>query len=356
MEIVHEHDLQREAERDEVALPCPACAGDTFEALLSPRELEAEGRWLRGFYRRRVTGAAEALEDRVAFTQAEPTRIVRCLACGVVLRSPRPSPAALRALYAGDTYGRSALQALARNQTAFYEGKAQALRNVLPENARVLEVGPFVGGFLAAAARLGWRATGVDVGKETVGFMRERGLDVLSGDLLEVHLPRGAWDAVFVWNTFDQLPEPGAMLERAHALLRPGGLLALRVPNGDFETACLRRRRAHRRRAARVRRAQAYNNFMAFPYLVGYTAAALRGLLARRGFDVERIVADTILPLSDDATRPFAVVEEARAKRAVMRAAALARRATGAECAPWLDVYARRAGGTATPTGGSGPR
>lgn len=344
MDTVDVRGLEREAGEGEAAVPCPACGGQKFEALLSPEEVEAERRWLRRFYRWRVTGDEDELEDRTAFTQSEPTHIVRCLACGTVLRDPRPTPDALRELYAHDTYGPEALEALARNQEAFDRGKAENVRADLPAGAKILEVGPFVGGFLSAAGRLRWRATGVDVGAETVAFMRGRGLDVIHGDLLEVDLPDGAWDAIFIWNTFDQLPDPAAVLDRAFSLLREGGRLVLRVPNGDFETACLRlRESAGAARAAHVRRAQAYNNFLTFPYLNGYTPDALHRLLDRHGFRVERIVGDTILTLADETTRPCAVAEEARVKRAVMRSARAALSATGRQYAPWLDVHATRA-------------
>jgi len=343
MEITNLEALRREAEEDEEAVPCPACGGARFEVLLTPDDVEAEQRWLRRFYRRRVAGGEDELADRTEFTQSEPTDIVRCLRCGTLLRDPRPSPDALRALYARDTYGEEALAALAENQEAFFSEKARGFAPLLPGGARVLEVGPFVGGFLAAARERGWRATGVDIGAETVAFMRGRGHEVLEGDVLDADLPERAWDAVFIWNTFDQLDRPRDVLERVRRLLRPDGLIVLRVPNGDFETAALRLRERFdgSKRAERVRRAQAWNNFLTFPYLTGYTPGALRGLLERHGFRVERVEGDTLVPLADADTLPCAVAEERRVKRAVMRAVRAVERAGGGSLAPWLDVFAR---------------
>jgi SAM-dependent methyltransferase len=344
METADIRALEREAEAGEEAVPCVACGGTRFEVLLTPEQVEAEHRWLRRFYRRRVTGDESDLEDRVDFTQSTPTNIVRCLACGTLLRDPRPTPDALCALYARDTYAREALEALAANQSSFFARKADDVAKILPAGARVLEVGPFVGGFLAAARSRGWRATGVDVGSETVAFMREKGFDVIEGDVLDVDLPEKAWDAVFIWNTFDQLGDPARVLRKCRDLLRPDGLLVLRVPNGDFETACLRLRSDYdgTPRAAHVRRAQAYNNFVTFPYLTGYTPEALAHLVERHGFRAERLAGDTILTLADAQTLPCAVAEEARYKRAVMRAPHHFERATGRRYAPWLDFHARR--------------
>lgn len=47
----------------------------------------------------------------------------------------------------------------------------------------VVEVGSFVGGFLAAAQRRGWSIRGVDPGREVVNFCQGRGLSVFYGTL-----------------------------------------------------------------------------------------------------------------------------------------------------------------------------
>lgn len=336
-------DLEREAEPDETANPCVGCGGADFEVLLTPRQVEAEARWLRRFYRHRVTGGEDSLEDRAAFTQDEPTSIVRCVFCGMVMRSPRPTPEALRAMYARDTYGKEALERLAECQREFFDNRMPDLWTALPPPARILEVGPFVGGFLGAACAAGYEAVGTDVGEETVAFMRDQGLDVREGDFREVDLPAGAWDGVFIWNTFDQMEEPRTVLNRAAALLKPGGLLVLRVPNGAFETGCLQLRRAFHAasRAGRIRRAQAYNNFVTFPYLNGYTPEALNLLLEAAGFRVEKWVGDTLVRLADEDTKSCAVDEEARTQRAVRRFTAHTRRKTGHFVAPWIEVWAR---------------
>jgi hypothetical protein len=157
-------------------------------------------------------------------------------------------------------------------------------------------------------------------------------------DLLVTHdheQIQGSFDAVFIWNTFDQLANPSGMLRMVRDRLYEKGILVLRVPNGVFETRALERMRQGNTERARM--AMAYNNFLTFPYLTGYTPSSLTTLLGQHGFTVNEIIGDTILPLANESTRDFAVREEQRYKRAVMRACELA----PGECAcPWIDVVA----------------
>jgi 2-polyprenyl-3-methyl-5-hydroxy-6-metoxy-1,4-benzoquinol methylase len=323
------------------------CGCSRLSVLLTAEDVVAEARWLRAFHAARVRGGGESAKDRAEFTQSDPTHVVRCEACGTVLRDPQPTCDALAAAYERDEYGARALDRIAESQERFFAGKLRELADDLRElghGARVLEVGSFVGGFLKAARAHGWRAFGVDVGEETTSYQRAAALDVVRGGIEAAPVPGTSLDAVFVWNTFDQLCDPHPVLERAFALSRPGALLVLRVPNGRFESACVELRRHARRpgRAERVLRAQAYNNFVTFPYLTGYTPETLAALLRGHGFAVRRVHGDTILTLAGDDTLPFAVREEEYVKRGVSRACDRALARCGVVFHPWMDVVAVR--------------
>jgi SAM-dependent methyltransferase len=99
---------------------------------------------------------------------------------------------------------------------------------MLPAGAQVLEVGSYVGAFLAAARDQGLNATGVDINPPVNAFARSLGFRVDDGELESVVAE--PVDAVVVWNTFDQLSDPRAVVVEARKRLRAGGLLAIRVP------------------------------------------------------------------------------------------------------------------------------
>lgn len=312
---------------------CPVCGGGEFASLLTPQDLAKEGAWLKEFYASR----SRQTKDKAEFTQNETTYVLQCEECATLLRHPQPPEESVESRYESDTYGRDALMNLLETQAPFFQGKADAI--ALPGGACVLEVGAFTGAFLLAAKKKGWQATGLDIGIETTDFMRGNGLDVRRGDVACIGAGE-KFDAVFIWNTFDQLSDPIEALEKVRGALRDGALLVLRVPNGLFEQECiaLRQTKHSERFLQHVMLAQAYNNFLTFPYLYGYTPASLTKLLQRQGFRVDEIKGDVLAPIADDRTEKCAAKEERRYKRAVARACSLC-----PERFPWLDVFARRA-------------
>jgi SAM-dependent methyltransferase len=271
----------------------------------------------------------ERLVDRVAFSQDRPWRVVQCDACGLVFRNPAEKRVELREAYTADAPPRETLLALHDAQRPACESQARRLRRLLRHRGRGLEVGSYVGAFLAAARDARWQFEGLDVNKGVNAFTRSLGFTVHDGDLEHFKSER-RYDAVAIWNTFDQLPDPRAALHAAVRLLRPGGVVAIRVPNGAAYTA-LRARLDRRGPMARVASTvMAHNNLLTFPYRFGFTPHALGELLGDAGLEVERVVFDSLVPTADEWTRRWARVEE-RLLRPLTRVSK-----------PWFEVYARR--------------
>ena len=330
---------------------CTVCGAHARTTILGAEAIAAQLRWLEDFHRRRLKPEAlrrrAALEDRASFTQDEPRAIVGCRACGLVFRHPRRDPRAVEHDYAEDRYGTERLQTLFATQADAYDAKLALLGRLVGgrRRPRVLEVGSFVGAFLSAAGAAGWDAFGVDPGAEVVAFCRGRGLTVQRGTVADVALPPASLDVVAVWNTFDQIAEPRATLAAVSRMVRAGGVLALRVPNGRYFADAVAHLRTDAAFVCRARLlALAWNNLLGFPYLNGYAVGTLDRLVAPHGFERVVAVPDTLVRLADDDTRASAALEE----RCVKLACALVWRrqipgpARLAQ-APWLDLYYRRA-------------
>ena len=309
---------------------CVVCGGSDTTEVAGPNDLRAEAELLWAFHMKRLSPRTppERLVDRVAFSQDRPVRVVQCDACGLVFRNPAEKRIELREAYTAEAPPRETLRALHEAQRRSYDVQARRLKRLLRHRGRGLEVGSYVGAFLAAARDARWQFEGLDVNKGVNCFARTLGFTVHDGDLEHFRSER-RYDAVAIWNTFDQLPDPRAALRAAVKLLRPGGVLAIRVPNGAAYAkwrARLDRRRFHRIAATLL----AHNNLLTFPYRYGFTPHALGDLLENAGLRVERVVSDSLVPTADEWTRRWARVEE-RLLRPLTRASK-----------PWFEVYARK--------------
>ena len=315
---------------------CPVCGAADGEQVAGEEEIrrEVEALWEFHGERLRPETPPAHLADRVAFSQRPPLRVVQCAQCGLVYRNPRERDFELRDLYAGERPDERVLDALFETQRSAYQAQARRLTEAAGgKKGRGLEVGSYVGGFLAAAAALGWQFEGLDVNPATNDFARGRGLRVADGDLERFDGAPG-FDAVAIWNCFDQLADPRAAARRAHELLRPGGLLALRVPNGAFYATV--RRRLDGPGAPLARALLAHNNLLTFPYRHGFTLSSLDHLLRATGYAIAHVFGDTLVPIADEWTQAWAAWEERVVKGALREIAR-----EEADAAPWIEVYAR---------------
>jgi SAM-dependent methyltransferase len=212
---------------------------------------------------------------------------------------------------------------------ATYRAQARRLTRQLLRRGSGLEVGSYVGAFLAAARTSGWKFEGLDVNRSVNAFARARGFTVHDGDLEHFRTDR-TFDAVAIWNTFDQLPGPRAAVRAAARLLRDEGTLAIRVPNGECYARW--RERLDTRAGPVAVWLLAQNNLLTFPYRFGFSPRSLTRLLREAGYRVDRVVGDVLVPTADEWTRRWAALEE-RALKPITRG-----------WMPWFEIYATKSG------------
>ena len=311
---------------------CAVCGGADAAEIAGPEDLRQETELLWQFHGRRLLPHTppDRLIDRVAFSQPPPWRVVRCRSCGLVYRNPVEKRNVLRETYAEAVPPRGALHALHRSQSTAYRAQMHRLsRHLGTGRAAGLEVGSYVGAFLAATRSGRWRFEGLDVNPRVNAFVRSLGFVVHDGEL-EHYSPGRQFDAVVIWNTFDQLADPRAAARAASRLLRPDGVLAIRVPNGACYTRWRRWLNTRSSRAMAVE-VLAHNNLLTFPYRFGFSPASLTRLLNDVGFHVVETVRDVLVPTTDEWTKRWARAES-RLVKPLTRL-----------WAPWFEIYARNA-------------
>jgi SAM-dependent methyltransferase len=201
--------------------------------------------------------------------------IVRCPACGHMQLDVFPSEAELEAAYA---------DAASDDYVEEEDGQRESARRMLAKverhvpPGRLLDVGPWVGFYMAEAEQRGWQATGVEPSTFASAYARDRlGLDVRTDDLFRADLPSAGFDAVLMGDVLEHLTTGDEALERVKDWLVPGGALVLLLPDaGSLVARTLGRRW-----------------WSVIPTHVHYfTRNSIRTLLERHGFEVVAIDTD----------------------------------------------------------------
>jgi SAM-dependent methyltransferase len=156
-----------------------------------------------------------------------------------------------------------------------------------PRAIALLDVGCGDGLFLDVARARGFSGDGIEFSPEGARRAAARlGRPVAVGNLAASNLLMGPYDVVTLWHVLEHLEHPMAMLEAARRRLRPGGLLAVAVPN----LSNLPMRAAYR--LARGRPLPLYEPGAREPHLSHFSPATLRLILKRGGFEPTALVAD----------------------------------------------------------------
>jgi 2-polyprenyl-3-methyl-5-hydroxy-6-metoxy-1,4-benzoquinol methylase len=164
--------------------------------------------------------------------------LVQCGRCGLIYLNPRPDAGELAGyypddydLYAAPPGGRAARLAQLNLRYAMAK-RCRLVERHAPGRGRVLDVGCATGLFLDAMRRRGWQAQGVELVEYAAAQARERrGLDVRTGDLAQARYPDAQFDAVTMWDVLEHVPDPLSELREIRRILKPGGVVVLRVPD-----------------------------------------------------------------------------------------------------------------------------
>ncbi len=163
--------------------------------------------------------------------------IVRCESCSHMQLDRFPSGAELEAAYEvaeSDDYVEEEA-----GQRHSFAAVLERIERYAPRRGAILDVGCWVGFLLAEAEARGWsEAVGIEPSGFASAYARERlGLDVRSEELFGADLPLGHFDCVVMGDVLEHLTRANAALERVGELLRPGGILALELPDAGSRVA-----------------------------------------------------------------------------------------------------------------------
>jgi SAM-dependent methyltransferase len=167
--------------------------------------------------------------------------IVRCSDCGHMQLERMPTEADLSEAYRRAESDDYLVEEAGQRATA--RRILEAIERHVARD-RLLDLGCWVGLFLAEARVRGWETVGVEPSEFASRHARERlGLDVQTCGLLEAELPDAGFNSVFMGDVIEHLPDPSAALERVAELLAPGGVVAIALPDSGSRLARVMARR-----------------------------------------------------------------------------------------------------------------
>ena len=159
-----------------------------------------------------------------------PYRVVRCSDCDLAYVDPIPDVGELSLHYNQDYYAEWISNQRKKRERMW----ARRLKGIesMANRGSILDVGFGEGLFLELAKQNGWQVHGTDVSAYATEFASKRlGQNVFCGEIWDAGFNEQGFDVITLWHVLEHTTSPMRTLQEVRKVLKPGGLLALAVPN-----------------------------------------------------------------------------------------------------------------------------
>lgn len=223
-------------------------------------------------------------EYRSIYKERGSLGIVQCKNCNLIYVNPRlKNP---EGVYWGEA------EKYYREAKLIFEGRAPHHRdqNYLNDlklihrykpSGNFLDVGTNMGFFLRNALKWdGWALYGVEPSPSLSEMARKYfGLDIKTAFLEDAGFESEFFDIVTLTDVFEHITNPGKVLDEIHRILKPDGILFVKVPNGLFNLFKLRISKL-------LGRLEDYDIFDSYEHLVHYSSETIKKMLKKHNFTV----------------------------------------------------------------------
>jgi 2-polyprenyl-3-methyl-5-hydroxy-6-metoxy-1,4-benzoquinol methylase len=221
--------------------------------------------------------------------------IAQCQRCRLVFTSPRLAHP--QDHYLGERelimrkYGSILRGEAGHNRDANYDQELRVIARIRP-TGRLLDVGSHCGFFLRRARGMSWDLTGVEPSPNACTLGREFfGLNIVQGTLSEAAFPDQSFDVVTLVDVFEHIDQPSALLQEIRRVMKPNGVLFIKVPNLAYYLA------KYRVAAALGLQVEIFD---AKEHVAHYSLSTLRRTLNRSGLTVDNFFVPR--PIQDGAS------------------------------------------------------
>ncbi|OIQ00694.1 MAG: hypothetical protein AUK35_02280 [Zetaproteobacteria bacterium CG2_30_46_52] len=172
-------------------------------------------------------------------------QIVACADCGLVFVNPRLTTQQVADLYQqayfqgdgfdGSVHYEQSIASEAESNDA--ERALSRISSLYPATAKILEIGPGMGGFMQLAKNRGYAVQGLELSDYAAKQLQARGLDVLQGSLPTSALAAQSFDVIVAVEVIEHVTDPMTFFKEVNRLLKPGGLFYYETGNVACENA-----------------------------------------------------------------------------------------------------------------------
>jgi SAM-dependent methyltransferase len=241
--------------------------------------------------------------------KGDPTyKLVKCSGCSLVFLNPRPGPEIIGRYYSTDYYAHTGVAnrkmgLKERLRSRFMDGLGGFDRKtiggrlihwlvprgvvdvIIPSDrkGKLADVGCGDGERAGWYRNRGFEVYGVETSEQAVKNAQALGVDARQGTLPDAGYPDNFFDVVVMAHALEHTHSPGVYLREAFRILKPGGLLAVAVPNIESHSANVFK--------------SCWRLLMPPLHLYHFSVPTLTRFLSQSGFKVDSIVGKTVYPL-----------------------------------------------------------
>jgi SAM-dependent methyltransferase len=164
--------------------------------------------------------------------------VIECEGCGFRHVVPIPDPAQLKKIYEEEYYSTEKPDYFKNYEedgdwwNLSYDDRFDFFEaNLSADRRRILDIGSGPGIFLRRGKERGWQAVGIEPSRQAAEYSRTLGLEICNELLTADTQGLGQFDVIHMSAVLEHIPDPISMLEIAHRLLLPEGVLCVVVPN-----------------------------------------------------------------------------------------------------------------------------
>ncbi|HYP08206.1 MAG TPA: methyltransferase domain-containing protein [Bryobacteraceae bacterium] len=218
--------------------------------------------------------------DRLYRTTDKEFSVVECSGCRLLRLHPWPSVSELSHYYPESYWFAPQESTVSRweenyRRIVLTDHVRFVAGAVAPNDGPVLDLGCGGALFGRLLAARGYKVFGLDYSQQAaqVGW-RQNGVPVATGLFTSAPFAAGTFGAITMFHVLEHLYDPGAYLEMAWHLLRPGGRLVVQVPNAASWQCLLF--------------GEHWNGFDLPRHLIDFRAADVQSLVAQKRFKILR--------------------------------------------------------------------